>query len=178
MRPWLTCDPRHPLASKRTPILPRSPLSSGGAPRSAQRHARACDRSYTSSSAGVISWDQCSTCGARAQMTAITRRHFAAVIGGAAAAWPIAAQAQQRERMRRIGVLMPFTADDAETQTRMGAFLQALALSGWTIGHNVRIDVRWAGFDPERMRQYATELVAPAPDVLLAYCNSACVRLQ
>jgi putative ABC transport system substrate-binding protein len=105
------------------------------------------------------------------------RRAFITLLGGAAA-WPLAAHAQQREQMRRIGVLMPFTADDAETQTRMGAFLQALALSGWTIGHNVRIDVRWAGFDPERMRQYATELVALAPDVILAHANSAVGALR
>ena len=105
------------------------------------------------------------------------RRAFITLLGGAAA-WPLAAHAQQREQMRRIGVLMPFTADDAETQTRMGAFLQALALSGWTIGHNVRIDVRWAGFDPERMRQYATELVALTPDVILAHANSAVGALR
>src|SRR5262245_27657264 len=80
--------------------------------------------------------------------------------------------------MRRIGVLMPFAADDAETQTRMGAFLQALALSDWTIGRNVRIDIRWAGFDPERMRQYAAELVALAPDVILAHANAAVGALR
>ena len=110
-------------------------------------------------------------------MPNIRRRDFVTLLVSAAA-WPLAARAQQGERMRRIGVLMPFTADDAETQTRMGAFLQALALSGWTIGHNVRIDVRWAGFDPERMRQYATELVALAPDVILAHANSAVGALR
>jgi putative ABC transport system substrate-binding protein len=99
----------------------------------------------------------------------MNRREFIALCGGAAAAWPLAARAQQGERMRRIGVLMPFAADDAETQTRMGAFLQALALSGWTIGRNLRIDIRWAAFDPERMRQHATELPALAPDVILAH---------
>ena len=93
----------------------------------------------------------------------IKRREFITLFGGAAVC-PLAARAQP-ERMRRIGVFMPFAADEAETQTRMGAFLQALALSGWTIGRNVRIDIRWAGFDPERMRQYAGQLVALAPDV-------------
>jgi hypothetical protein len=65
------------------------------------------------------------------------RRAFIALLGSTAAAWPLAARAQQPERMRHIGVLMPFSADDAEAQTRMGAFLQTLALSGWTIGRNV-----------------------------------------
>ena len=101
------------------------------------------------------------------------RREFISLLGGAAVAWPLAARAQGNARMRRIGVLMPFAADDAETQTRMGAFLQALALSGWTIGRNVRIDIRWAGFDPERMRRHAAELVALAPDVILAHANAA-----
>jgi ABC-type uncharacterized transport system substrate-binding protein len=75
-------------------------------------------------------------------------------------------------------VLLPYAADDAETQTRMGAFLQALALSGWTIGRNLRIDIRWAAFDPERMRKHATELVALAPDVILAHANAAVGALQ
>jgi len=91
-------------------------------------------------------------------MTAkIKRRAFITLLGGAAASlpplWPLAVHAQKPERMRRIGVLMPYAADDAETQTRMGAFLQALALSGWTIGRNLQIDIRWAAFDPERMRK-------------------------
>jgi hypothetical protein len=66
-------------------------------------------------------------------------------LGGAATAWPLAARAQQRERMLRIGGLLPVAADDVEFQARVGAFLQALALLGWTIGRNVRIDTRWAG---------------------------------
>jgi putative tryptophan/tyrosine transport system substrate-binding protein len=100
------------------------------------------------------------------------RRQFITLLGGAAA-WPLSARAQQSERMRHIGVLLPYAADDAETQTRMGAFLQALALSGWTIGRNLRIDIRWAAFDPERMRKQAAELVALAPDVILAHANAA-----
>src|SRR5262249_29545531 len=171
MRPWLTCDPRHPLASKRMPILPRSPLWSGGAPRSAQRHARACDWSYTSSSAGVISWDQCSTCGARAQMTAITRRHFAAVLGGAVA-WPFAARAQQGERMRRIGRITPVSCDDPVYQARIEAFLQGLQQLGWTIGRTMRIDTRWTSGNSDDARKYAAELVALAPDVILATGSS------
>ena len=98
----------------------------------------------------------------------LQRREFITLIGGAAAAWPIAAQAQQPERMRRIGVLIPTTADDAGYQARMGAFHQGLALLGWTIGRNVRIDIRWGAGDADRFRKYAAELVALAPDVILA----------
>ena len=96
------------------------------------------------------------------------RRAFITLIGGAAA-WPLVARAQQAERMRRIGVLMPFSADDAESQTRIAAFSQALALSGWTIGRNVRIETRWGARDPERIHRHALELVALAPDVILAH---------
>jgi len=85
------------------------------------------------------------------------------------AAWPLTARAQQAGRMQRIGALMPFSPDDAESQTRMGAFLQTLALSGWTIGRNVRIDTRWGELDPERIHRHAVELVALAPDVILAH---------
>src|SRR5262249_22645099 len=104
------------------------------------------------------------------------RREVIMLLGGAAV-WPLAARAQG-ERMRRIGVLMPYAADDAESQLRMGAFLQALALSGWTIGRNMRLDIRWAAFDPERLRTYAAELVALAPDVILAHANAAVGALQ
>jgi ABC-type uncharacterized transport system substrate-binding protein len=103
----------------------------------------------------------------------VKRREFITLIGGAAAAWPLAARAQQGERMRRIGVLMPYTADDEESQARVGAFLQALALSGWTIGRNVRIDTRWAGPDADALRSHAAELAALAPDVILAHANAA-----
>ena len=97
------------------------------------------------------------------------RREFITLVGNVAVAWPLVARAQQAERMRHIGVLMPFSADDAESQTRMGAFLQTLALSGWTIGRNVRIDTRWGARDPERIHRYAAELAALAPDVILAH---------
>jgi putative tryptophan/tyrosine transport system substrate-binding protein len=96
------------------------------------------------------------------------RREFITLLGGAVA-WPIAARAQQREKMRRIGVLLPFSSDDAESQARIGAFLQTLALSGWTIGRNVQIDTRWGARDAERIQRYAAELVALAPDVILAH---------
>jgi putative ABC transport system substrate-binding protein len=97
----------------------------------------------------------------------IGRRKFLATLGGAAA-WPLAARAQQRERMRRIGVLLPATADNAEYQAWVGAFLQELAKSGWSIGHNVRIDIRWATDNSDAVRRHAAELAALAPDVVLA----------
>jgi putative tryptophan/tyrosine transport system substrate-binding protein len=99
----------------------------------------------------------------------IRRRDFITLLGGAAAAWPLAARAQQPSGMRRVGVLMPFSADDAESQARMGAFLQTLALSGWTIGRNVRIETRWGARNAERIHRHALELAALAPDVILAH---------
>jgi putative tryptophan/tyrosine transport system substrate-binding protein len=96
------------------------------------------------------------------------RREFIALMGGAAAAWPLAARAQQGEKMRRIGVLLPAAADDPVWQARIGAFLQALALLGWTIGRNVRIDTAWAGAGAADNRRHAAELAALAPDVILA----------
>src|SRR5215467_8675715 len=96
------------------------------------------------------------------------RREFISLLGGAAAAWPLAARAQQGERMRRIGVLLASTADDPEYKPRMRTFEQALALLGWTDGRNARIDIRWAGTNAEDVRKHAVELVALAPDVILA----------
>src|SRR5713226_9129475 len=99
------------------------------------------------------------------------RREFITLLGGAAA-WPLAARAQQGERMRRIGILLPAAADDAEFQTRVGAFQQGLALLGWTIGRNVRIDTRWATANAAEIRRHAAELAALAPDVILASLTS------
>jgi len=107
----------------------------------------------------------------------VRRREFITLLGGAAA-WPVAARGQQAERMRRIGVLMPYAADDAESQILLAAFFQALALSGWTIGGNMRVDIRWAAFDQGRMRKHAAELVALAPDVILAHAHAAVGALQ
>ena len=106
------------------------------------------------------------------------RREFVALLGGAAAlplAWPHAARAQ--ERVRRIGVILPATADDPPNQARFGAFLQGLALLGWTIGRNVQIDTRWAGTNAGDIRRHATELVALAPDVILASGGSTVGQL-
>ena len=86
------------------------------------------------------------------------RRDFITLLGGAAVAWPIAARGQQGERMRRVGVLMNFPADDPELQARVGAFLQGLSESGWTLGRNVRIDYRW-GTDDDRVRRNVAEIV-------------------
>src|SRR5262245_35796579 len=96
------------------------------------------------------------------------RREFIKVIGGGAAAWPLAARAQQSDAMRRIGVLMNFAADDVVAQARVTAFMQGLQQLGWTNGRNVQIDVRWSAGDPERNRRYAAELVALTPDAILA----------
>jgi putative tryptophan/tyrosine transport system substrate-binding protein len=96
------------------------------------------------------------------------RREFITLLGGATA-WPIAARAQQPERMRHIGVLLPAAADDAELQAWVGAFMQGLGLLGWTIGRNVRSDTRWATSDVANIRTYAAELAALAPDVILAH---------
>ena len=105
------------------------------------------------------------------------RREFIALIGGVAA-WPLAARAQQPGRMRRIGVLMNVAADDPEAQARNVAFLHGLREFGWTEGRNVRVDHRWAAGDADRLRRYAAELVALAPDVVLASGTSTVGPLQ
>jgi putative ABC transport system substrate-binding protein len=94
------------------------------------------------------------------------RREFVTLLGGAAAAWPLAARAQQSEPMRRIGVLMYLPANDAEGQARLAAFTQAMKQLGWSDGRNLRIDTRWATADD--IRKHAAELAALAPDVLMA----------
>jgi putative ABC transport system substrate-binding protein len=101
------------------------------------------------------------------------RRQFITLLGSVAAAWPLGVRAQQRERMRRIGVLLTYAADDPAGQARLLAFAQELAQSGWIDGRNVRIDVRWGGVDPERIRSYAAELIALAPDVIVATGSAA-----
>jgi putative ABC transport system substrate-binding protein len=107
----------------------------------------------------------------------IRRRDFVAGLGGAAM-WPVVARAQQSQRMRRIGVLMNLAADDPETVQRMAAFTQGLQELGWTDGRNVRIDYRYGLGDADRYRRYAAELVALAPDVLLANGASILGPLQ
>jgi putative ABC transport system substrate-binding protein len=106
------------------------------------------------------------------------RREFMTLLGGAAAAWPLAAGAQQPERMRRIGVLMNLAADDPEGQARITAFAQGLQETGWTVGPNVRIEYRWGAGDAERIRKYAAELIALSPDVILAATSLSVAALQ
>jgi putative tryptophan/tyrosine transport system substrate-binding protein len=106
----------------------------------------------------------------------VNRRDFITLLGGAAA-WPLAARAQQGDRVRRIGVLMNLASDDPERQTRVTAFVQGLQQSGWSVGHNMRIDYRWGAGDAERFRKHAAELVALAPDVILV-SGAAAVALQ
>ena len=101
------------------------------------------------------------------------RRTFITLLAGVAATWPLVARAQQGERMRRIGILLPAAADDPEFHARVGAFLQGLGQSGWTIGRNVRIDTRWATANAAEIRRHAAELAALAPDVILAHGASA-----
>jgi putative ABC transport system substrate-binding protein len=96
------------------------------------------------------------------------RREFVSLLCSTAVVWPLATHAQESERMRRIGVLMPSTADAPEYQVRMAAFLQGLQQLGWSDGRNVRIDTRWAAGDANLVRKYAAELVALGPDVILA----------
>ena len=97
------------------------------------------------------------------------RRAFITLLGGVAGTWTLGARAQQPERMRRIGILLNASSDDPQYQAWVGAFLQALALLGWTIGRNVRIDTRWAGANAAEIRRHAAELVTLAPDVILAH---------
>src|SRR5215831_12570682 len=106
------------------------------------------------------------------------RREFITLLGGTAVGWPLAARAQQRERMRHIGVLMNLTADDAEGQGRLAAFLQGLREAAWSVGRNVRIDLRWGAGDPELYRSYAAELVGLTPDVILASGAIVVLELQ
>ena len=96
------------------------------------------------------------------------RREFIALLGGAAATWPLAARAQQGERMRRIGVLTATVSDDVEGRARLAAFQQGLQQLGWAEGRNMRIDTRWAGANAAEIRKHAAELVALAPDVILS----------
>jgi ABC-type uncharacterized transport system substrate-binding protein len=106
------------------------------------------------------------------------RRNFITLLGGAAAAWPITVGAQQPKPMRRIGALMNLAADDPEAPGRVAAFAQGLGELGWTIGRNVRIDARWAAGNADNFRKYAAELVALAPDGILATSTPAVAALQ
>jgi putative ABC transport system substrate-binding protein len=106
-------------------------------------------------------------------MPGMRRRDFVALLGGAAATWPLAARAQQSKHMRRVAALMPYTANDPQAQNRNAAFLQGLQQLGWTIGQNVQIDYRWSEGNEDDTRKYAAELVALAPDVIFTSGSAA-----
>src|SRR6516225_6814869 len=107
----------------------------------------------------------------------LRRREFVAALGGAAF-FPLAARAQQRKPMRRIGVLMPYAANDPQTQARNAAFLQGLQQSGWSVGNNVQIDYRWSGGNEDDTRKYAAELVALTPDVIFTTGSAGAAPLR
>jgi putative ABC transport system substrate-binding protein len=102
-------------------------------------------------------------------MKPMRRRKFITLLGGAAAAWPLVARAQQGERVRRIGVLMAYAESDSEAQAFVAAFREGLQKLGWAEGRNNRIDIRWANVDVETMRRFAKDLVALQPDLILAH---------
>src|SRR5215467_6126898 len=106
------------------------------------------------------------------------RREFISLLGGAVAGWPFAARAQKSERVRRIGILMNLPADAPEGQSYLAALAQGLQEFGWVVGRNVRIDIRWGAGDLDRFYQYAVELVALAPDVIVATAGSIVGALQ
>ena len=106
------------------------------------------------------------------------RREFIALLGGAAVAWPLSARAQKSERVRRIGILMNLPADAPEGQSYLAALAQGLQEFGWVVGRNVRIDIRWGAGDLDRFHEYAVELVALAPDVIVATAGSIVGALQ
>jgi len=107
----------------------------------------------------------------------VRRRAFITLLGGAAA-WPLAARAQQSERMRRVGVLMPFAETDPVAMAQLSGFIQGLAQLGWTDGRNVRMDVRWTAGSVDRARMFAKELVDLQPDVILAHSTPPTAALQ
>jgi putative ABC transport system substrate-binding protein len=108
----------------------------------------------------------------------VTRRQFITLLGGATAAWPLAARAQQGDRVRRVGVLSGYAEDDVEAQSRLSAFREGLEKLGWSEGGNVRVDARFAGGESRLTREYAAELVAALPDVILCSGTPVTMALQ
>src|SRR4030095_3236605 len=114
----------------------------------------------------------------RMQFNQLKRRDFITLLGGAAVAWPLAARAQQGERMRRIGVLMSYIESDSEAQQQARAFNQSPEGLGWTDGSNIALDYRWRGPSPAQLQAPAVELVQLNPDVLLAGATPAAMALK
>ena len=112
------------------------------------------------------------------QLDQLKRREFIALLGGAAAAWPLAGHAQQGERVRRVGVLLNLSENDLEARRLITAFREGLAQSGWTEGRNLQVDYRWAGGDVSRIGTFAKELVEPSPDIIVGYGTPVVVALQ
>src|SRR6188768_2207960 len=108
----------------------------------------------------------------------MNRRELIALLGSITVTWPFVARAQQSGSKRRVGILMPLTAEDAYDQARLAAFLQGLQQEGWSVGDNLRIDTRWGGGDVERIKRAAGELVALQPDVVLGIGTNTAVALQ
>jgi len=108
----------------------------------------------------------------------LNQREFMSLLGGAIVAWPFAVRAHEPERVRRIGALINLSVDDPLSETVIGAFSQGLQEHGWYLGRNIRIDYRWAVVDGDRIRQYAMDLVALAPDVVLAFGSTASRAIQ
>jgi ABC-type uncharacterized transport system substrate-binding protein len=108
----------------------------------------------------------------------VKRREFITLLGGATAAWPLAAPAQQAERMRRIGVLMPLAEEDQEARTLVTTFVKGLQEHGWRIGRDVSIDYRWAAGDPRRIERFAKELVEQDSDLILARSSPVVTALM
>ncbi len=111
-------------------------------------------------------------------MSKMKRREFITLVGGATAAWPLAARAQQSQRMRRVGVLMAYAESDPEAQARVVAFRQGLRELGWTEGHNLQMDYRYGTGEPDRARIFVTELLSLAPDVIVAHGTPALTALH
>jgi putative tryptophan/tyrosine transport system substrate-binding protein len=111
-------------------------------------------------------------------MLDLRRRQFISLLGGASAAWPLVARAQQPQQMRRIGVLMGWNETDGEAQSNLAAFVQALQQLGWTDGRNMRIDYRWSNGDVNRMQISSKELPGSAPDAILAHTTPVTAALQ
>src|SRR5271169_1664125 len=118
------------------------------------------------------------SCRARRGIGPMRRRDFIALLGGAAAPWPLKVRAQQPDPVQRIGALMGLPASDPEAQAFFSAFTQALDKMGWTAGSTMQMDVRWGSFEVDRIRMLAKELVALRPDVILSYGTAVTAVLQ